>query len=161
VTYGSGAGYSGGRTFVTYGSGAGGNGYSGGSSGNWSSGGNGYSGGSSGSWSSGALPGGTGSGSGRLKAVYRKPHTADEHKPFIAKANSQYGSSLGGLSKGAPASSPADIDYKVGDRVSHVKFGDGEVMAMENTPRDTKVTVNFDESGPKIMYAAFAKLKKI
>ena len=165
--YGSGAGYSGGRTFVTYGSGAGGNGYSGGSSGNWSSGGNGYAGGSSGSWSSGgrssggALPGGTGSGSGRLKAVYRKPHTADEHKPFIAKANSQYGSSLGGLSKGAPASSPADIDYKVGDRVSHVKFGDGEVMAMENTPRDTKVTVNFDESGPKIMYAAFAKLKKI
>ncbi|MDD4524694.1 MAG: UvrD-helicase domain-containing protein [Lachnospiraceae bacterium] len=162
----SGAGYSGGRTFVTYGSGAGGNGYSGGSSGNWSSGGNGYAGGSSGSWSSGgrssgALPGGTGSGSGRLKAVYRKPHTADEHKPFIAKANSQYGSSLGGLSKGAPASSPADIDYKVGDRVSHVKFGDGEVMAMENTPRDTKVTVNFDESGPKIMYAAFAKLKKI
>ena len=158
----SSGGHSGGRTFVTYG---GGTRSSAGSSasGNWSSGGR-----SAGAWPGGSYgsgSGGSGSGDGRLKAVYRKPHTADEHKPFIAKANSQYGSSLsgglGGLSKGAPAASPADIDYKVGDRVSHVKFGDGEVMAMENTPRDTKVTVNFDGSGTKVMYAAFAKLKKI
>ena len=28
-------------------------------------------------------------------------------------------------------------------------------------PRDYKVTVNFDSAGNKIMYAAFAKLKKV
>ena len=66
---------------------------------------------------------------------------------------------LAGLSKGMPQESV--IDYTVGDRVSHVKYGEGTVTAMEKGPRDTKVTVEFDEGGQKIMYALFAKLKKI
>ena len=55
----------------------------------------------------------------------------------------------------------ADIDYGVGDRVSHIKFGEGTVLGVEDGPRDYQVTVNFDASGQKVMMASFAKLKKI
>ncbi|MBR5420560.1 MAG: UvrD-helicase domain-containing protein [Lachnospiraceae bacterium] len=52
-------------------------------------------------------------------------------------------------------------DYTVGDRVRHVKYGEGEVLAMEKKPRDWQVTVNFDTAGQKVMYAAFARLEKL
>ena len=52
-------------------------------------------------------------------------------------------------------------DYEVGDRVMHTKYGVGTVMAMEKGPRDYQVTVIFDTAGSKVMYAAFAKLKKV
>ena len=51
-------------------------------------------------------------------------------------------------------------DYDIGDRVVHVKYGEGTVTDLEPGPRDYKVTVDFDEAGQKIMYAAFAKLQK-
>ncbi|MBR6157786.1 MAG: ATP-binding domain-containing protein, partial [Lachnospiraceae bacterium] len=52
-------------------------------------------------------------------------------------------------------------DYVVGDRVLHIKFGEGEVLALEKGPRDYQVTVRFDTVGQKVMYAKFAKLQKI
>ncbi len=51
--------------------------------------------------------------------------------------------------------------YQVGDRVHHVKFGDGTVTAMIEGGRDYEVTVDFDGLGTKKMFAAFAKLQKI
>ncbi len=53
------------------------------------------------------------------------------------------------------------LDYGVGDRVRHIKFGDGEVMAVVEGGRDYEVTVDFDKAGTKKMFASFAKLKKI
>ena len=53
------------------------------------------------------------------------------------------------------------LSYQVGDRVRHIKFGDGEVMAIVSGGRDYEVTVDFDEVGTKKMFASFAKLKKI
>ena len=55
----------------------------------------------------------------------------------------------------------ATLDYGVGDRVRHIKFGDGEVMAVIEGGRDYEVTVDFDKAGTKKMFASFAKLKKI
>ena len=52
-------------------------------------------------------------------------------------------------------------DYDIGDRVRHVKFGEGTVTDLEPGPRDFKVTVDFDDAGTKVMYAAFAKLIKV
>ena len=52
-------------------------------------------------------------------------------------------------------------DYTTGDRVRHIRYGDGTVKALEKTPRDYKVTVLFDDCGQKIMYAGFAKLQKL
>ena len=93
----------------------------------------------------------------RLKAVYKKPSTDESKKPYIARAAGS-GKSLASLSKGMPA--PSEPDYKVGDRVRHIKYGEGTVKAMELTPKDYKVTVLFDEAGQKIMFAAFARLVK-
>ncbi len=55
----------------------------------------------------------------------------------------------------------SSLDYVVGDRVRHIKFGDGEVMAIVAGGRDYEVTVDFDKAGTKKMFASFAKLKKI
>lgn len=53
------------------------------------------------------------------------------------------------------------LSYQVGDRVRHIKFGDGEVMAIVSGGRDYEVTVDFDKVGTKKMFASFAKLKKV
>ena len=53
------------------------------------------------------------------------------------------------------------LGYEVGDRVRHIKFGDGEVMAIVAGGRDYEVTIDFDKAGTRKMFASFAKLKKI
>lgn len=52
-------------------------------------------------------------------------------------------------------------DYVVGDRVRHIKFGEGTVADLINGGRDYEVTVDFDTAGRKKMFAGFAKLVKI
>lgn len=81
------------------------------------------------------------------------------NNPFIKKG-------LGGVSSLTSnafdkPSTPAVINYKVGDKVSHVKFGDGKVTEM--IPKDNNdymVTVEFNDFGTKKMKASFAKLIK-
>ena len=53
------------------------------------------------------------------------------------------------------------LDYEVGDRVRHIKFGDGTVKEIKDGGKDYEVTVEFDTMGQKRMFASFAKLKKI
>lgn len=53
------------------------------------------------------------------------------------------------------------LSYGVGDRVSHIKFGEGTVTGIVEGGRDFEVTVDFDSAGTKKMFASFAKLKKI
>ena len=53
------------------------------------------------------------------------------------------------------------LDYTVGDRVRHIKFGEGTVENIKDGGRDFEVTVNFDKAGVKKMFAAFAKLQKV
>lgn len=55
----------------------------------------------------------------------------------------------------------ADLDYSVGDTVSHIKFGRGVVKNIADGARDYEVTVEFEGYGVKKMFASFAKLKKI
>ena len=89
----------------------------------------------------------------RPKAVIKKKETPAANKPYIAK-------SLDGLTKGMPTTQ-GGLSYGVGDRVRHIKYGDGTVQKVENDVRDYKITVAFDGAGQKIMYAAFAKVQKI
>lgn len=53
------------------------------------------------------------------------------------------------------------LGYGIGDRVHHVKFGDGTVLNIANGGRDYEVTVDFGSTGTKKMFASFAKLVKI
>ena len=101
----------------------------------------------------GVYPGGS-----KPRALAWTGRTATEHKPFIAKGVGSL-SAVNGLQKGAVEK--GGLTYRVGDRVRHIKFGDGTVLSIVEEPRDYKVTIQFDEYGQKIMYAGFAKLKKI
>lgn len=47
--------------------------------------------------------------------------------------------------------------YKVGDRVQHVKFGEGTVTAIEERPKDYMVEVDFDSVGVRRLFASFLK----
>lgn len=96
----------------------------------------------------------------RPAAIPAPARTAVENKPYIA------GGGIGslraaGISKGVGAVTGGKPDYDIGNRVKHVKYGEGTVLDLEPGPRDYKVTVDFDEAGQKIMYAAFARLIKI
>ena len=62
---------------------------------------------------------------------------------------------------GSAGDSEGGLSYGVGDRVRHIKFGEGEVKAIVSGGRDYEVTVDFDKSGTKKMFASFAKLKKL
>ena len=69
-------------------------------------------------------------------------------------ASLQKGSQLAAGSGGSP-------DYAEGDRVRHVKFGEGTVLEIRAGGRDYEVTVDFDSAGVRKMFAKFAKLVKI
>ena len=56
---------------------------------------------------------------------------------------------------------PSSLDYKVGDKVSHIKFGEGIVKNINDIGKDYEVTIEFKESGDRILLAGFAKLNKI
>ena len=63
--------------------------------------------------------------------------------------------------KGSNLQRTADLDYQEGDRVQHIKFGEGTVRKIADGTRDKEVTVEFDRFGVKKMLAGFAKLKKL
>ena len=84
------------------------------------------------------------------QAAYRQAKQAFKTQAFnVQKPVKQFGKPGGGL------------DYGVGDRVSHIKFGEGTVTNIVEGGRDYEVTVDFDIAGTKKMFAGFAKLKKI
>ena len=55
----------------------------------------------------------------------------------------------------------SNLEYDVGDRVRHIKFGEGTVADITEGGRDYEVAVDFDNFGRKKMFASFAKLKKL
>ncbi|MBO4808413.1 MAG: UvrD-helicase domain-containing protein [Lachnospiraceae bacterium] len=91
------------------------------------------------------------------KAIARAKQT--ERMPVMAKEVKAL-NQISGLAKGSDMNL-GELDYTVGDRVHHIKFGDGTVTKIDREPRDYKVTVDFDTAGTRIMYAIFSKLKKI
>lgn len=85
---------------------------------------------------------------------YGKGREAFRAKPMAAASTYNPPKNFGNAPKEA-------LPYRVGDRVSHVKFGEGTVTLIVEGGRDYEVTVDFDRAGVKKMFAAFAKLKKI
>ncbi len=97
--------------------------------------------------------------SSKPKAIIRPIRTNVEHKPYIAKGLGGL-NSISGISKGG-SMAKTTLDYSVGDRVKHIKYGEGIVQKIEEEVKDSKVTVEFEKFGVKIMYATFAKLQKM
>ena len=61
----------------------------------------------------------------------------------------------------AVSGAAAECDYRVGERVSHPKFGAGIIERIEPLTTDNKVVVQFDSYGSKTLLAKFAKLTKL
>lgn len=112
-----------------------------------------------------------GSTANRGAGVYGTPNRELKKPPVQSPVGRQmtstYGAAkttanaLSGLTKGASMGTGGKPDYEVGDRVKHVKFGEGTVLKLDPGPKDYQVTVMFDSYGSKVMYAGFAKLVKV
>lgn len=75
---------------------------------------------------------------------FRKPQNLRKITPKIAGENS--------------ASSSSKQSFKIGNKVSHAKFGTGEVVGLEGNGVNVKVEVNFAGEGVKKILPKFAKL---
>ena len=102
--------------------------------------------------------------SDKVISISKKPY--DYGNGGISSGNKSISSGTGSSGAGtvnakAGNAGSANLGYDKGDRVRHLKFGEGVVIDIEPGPRDYQVTVDFDNAGRKIMYAGFAKLVKI
>ena len=88
---------------------------------------------------------------------------SDAYKSPYASKTSGTPSSTPTFGKAFTVEKPKNLDYSEGDRVHHMRFGDGTVKAITDGGKDFEVTVEFDREtvGTRKMFASFAKLKKI
>ena len=86
--------------------------------------------------------------------VYEQAKQAFRQQPFQTYAS-------GKPARQFHVSGDKKLDYTVGDRVRHIKFGEGIVKEIIEGGRDYEVTVDFDAAGIKKMFASFAKLQKV
>ena len=103
-----------------------------------------------------------------LSAEVRKEKEPDIPKPSMFAKSAFAAKPMALRRTGVPkardfgsADAKQPLSYQAGDRVSHVKFGTGDVTQIVEGGRDYEVTVDFDTVGVKKMFASFAKLKKI
>ena len=54
-----------------------------------------------------------------------------------------------------------DESLVIGNIVSHIRFGKGEVLKLEGKGNDTRAEINFDKGGTKKLLLRFAKLKVV
>ncbi|HCW28023.1 MAG TPA: ATP-dependent DNA helicase PcrA [Lachnoclostridium sp.] len=87
---------------------------------------------------------------------------SDAYKSPYASKTSGTPSSTPAFGKAFTVEKPKNLDYSEGDRVHHMRFGDGTVKAITDGGKDFEVTVEFDREtvGTRKMFASFAKLKK-
>ena len=87
---------------------------------------------------------------------------SDAYKSPYASKTSGTPSSTPAFGKAFTVEKPKNLDYSEGDRVHHMRFGDGTVKAIMDGGKDFEVTVEFDREtvGTRKMFASFAKLKK-
>lgn len=87
--------------------------------------------------------------------------TASKVKPVFSTRNAYQPKAYKSNSFPSSSTDKITLEYTNGDRVRHMKFGEGTVAQIVEGGRDYEVTVNFDRVGTKKMFASFAKLKKV
>ena len=127
-----------------------------GSFGGRNAGGFGAGGSGTGSFSAGSGKG-WGRGGGNLGGGFQGGLSPDSSNAYAPK-NVSFGKTPG-FGKAFTVAKADFLEYKEGDRVRHIKFGDGTVTAIKDGGKDYEVTVEFDKAGVKKMFASFAKLK--
>ena len=88
---------------------------------------------------------------------------SDAYKNPYASGTSAAPKNTPTFGKAFTVEKPKSLDYSEGDRVHHMRFGDGTVKSIADGGKDFEVTVDFDNAaiGTRKMFASFAKLKKL
>lgn len=104
----------------------------------------------------------------RQNVLFEKPKKTTAGKdlfagnPYISKGTGTLRPKRqAGTKPSSPAPSSEPIDYTVGDKVKHPRFGTGTVLKMADKGSNCEVTVSFDNGMERKMLASFAKLKKL
>lgn len=87
--------------------------------------------------------------------------TNSKVNPIFTTRNTYQSKSYQSAPFASNSTSKISLEYNKGDRVKHMKFGEGIVVQIAEGGRDYEVTVDFDKVGRKKMFASFAKLKKV
>lgn len=95
----------------------------------------------------------------RAREAFRAQAFAGAFGGMTPVKNQGAGKPLTGSQLAAGGNGP--LGYEVGDRVRHVKFGEGTVTDIKEGGRDHEVTIEFDSVGTRKMFAKFAKLVKV
>lgn len=61
----------------------------------------------------------------------------------------------------SPIATAVNLDFSIGDKVSHDRFGLGVITALDGNGGSAKATVEFKNAGTKQLLLKFARLKKI
>ncbi len=86
----------------------------------------------------------------------------DKQKAYFRAKQAYHAQPFSALKKGSQLAAEAGgLSYQPGDRVRHVKFGEGTVLDIKEGGRDYEVTVAFDGFGERKMFAMFARLVKV
>ncbi len=102
----------------------------------------------------------TGNGKPFLGTTYSSTNSYTS-KPSYGKSFTVGSSTTAVANKNGTKIEKGELEYGIGDRVTHIKFKEGTVKDIIDEGRDYEVTVDFDGVGVKKMFASFAKLRKI
>jgi DNA helicase-2/ATP-dependent DNA helicase PcrA len=107
------------------------------------------------------------SGKSALTPSDRRPTThrvenrrEDKREERNVRLNITSAADLRDRSRGTP-SDPSSSGFKVGEKVRHHAFGEGQVLAVKRSGSDEEVTVMFKTVGTKRLLASMARLERI
>ena len=84
-----------------------------------------------------------------------------KNNPYAKKSFGSNPSANPGFGKAFPMGDSSSLDYAVGDKVRHIKFGTGTIVSVVPAGSDKEITVDFERVGEKKMFASLVKMKKL
>ena len=97
------------------------------------------------------------------EALLQRVNHTRQASAYARQGSSSYGAparSLSGQSS-APSLQSRDFPWRIGQAVTHAKFGAGVIVNAEGGGDDARVQVNFRDSGLKWLALAYARLEAV
>ncbi|MGN6703312.1 MAG: DNA helicase II, partial [Burkholderiaceae bacterium] len=82
---------------------------------------------------------------------FANPKAAWDEAPDAAAISNRIAQNLG----------KAEVGWKIGETVSHAKFGEGVIVNIEGSGGNARAQINFGRHGMKLLDLGIAKLEKV
>jgi DNA helicase-2/ATP-dependent DNA helicase PcrA len=99
--------------------------------------------------------------SGRPTSHRTESRREDRRQEQNTRLNITSAADLRDRAQNGPAAPTGAKGFKVGERVTHHTFGEGQVLAVKPSANDEEVTVMFKKAGTKRLLASAARLEKL